>query len=237
MASPSPCSLILALDVETRDTALALAKPLAGNLRWVKLGLQLFTRHGPSIVDDFAALGFEVFLDLKLHDIPNTVASAIRSLRGRPCSLLTLHTCGGPDMLLRAADAAREALPSCRLLGVTVLTSMDQAQLHAIGINRTAEDQVSLLGAMATRSGIDGLVCSPLELPMLRATLGVRPFLVTPGIRYPDAVQDDQNRIMTPAQAAAAGASAIVVGRPILKDQDPAAMVLRIRREIGELSS
>jgi len=235
MASPSNCSLILALDVETREEALALAKPLAGNLRWVKLGLQLFTRHGPSIVDDFAALGFEIFLDLKLHDIPNTVASAIRSLRGRPCSLLTLHACGGPEMLARAADAARDALPSCRLLGVTVLTSMDQAQLSAVGISRSAEEQVRLLGSMATNSGIDGLVCSPLELPILRRTLGLAPFLVTPGFRYPEAASDDQNRVMTPAQAAAAGASAIVVGRPILKAQDPAAMTRRIRQEIGEL--
>lgn len=231
---PNGCQLILALDVETKEEALALAKPLAGNLRWVKLGLQLFTRHGPGIVDDFAALGFEVFLDLKLHDIPNTVASAIKSLRGRPCSLLTLHAAGGPEMLARAAEAARDALPSCRLLGVTVLTSMDQAQLGAVGISRSAEDQVRLLGTMATASGIDGLVCSPLELPVLRSALGAKPFLVTPGIRYPDAKGDDQSRVMTPAQAAAAGASAIVVGRPILKDRDPAAIALRIRREIGE---
>jgi orotidine-5'-phosphate decarboxylase len=190
--------------------------------------------HGPGIVDDFAAIGFEVFLDLKLHDIPNTVASAIKSLRGRPCSLLTLHAAGGPEMLARAAEAARDALPSCRLLGVTVLTSMDQAQLGAVGISRSAEDQVRLLGTMATASGIDGLVCSPLELPVLRSALGAKPFLVTPGIRYPDAKGDDQSRVMTPAQAAAAGASAIVVGRPILKDRDPAAIALRIRREIGE---
>jgi orotidine-5'-phosphate decarboxylase len=228
------CQLILALDVETRDEALALARPLAGNLRWAKLGLQLFTRHGPDIVDDFAGLGFQVFLDLKLHDIPNTVASAIRSLRGRPCSLLTLHASGGPEMLARAAEAARDALPACRLLGVTVLTSMDQAQLDAVGVARTAEQQVGLLGSMATKAGIDGLVCSPLELPLLRSALGSTPFLVTPGIRYPDAKGDDQSRVMTPAQAAAAGASAIVVGRPILKDRDPAAMTLRIRREIGE---
>lgn len=228
------CQLILALDVETKDEALALAKPLAGNLRWVKLGLQLFTRHGPGIVDEFAGLGFQVFLDLKLHDIPNTVASAIRSLRGRPCSLLTLHASGGPEMLARAAEAARDALPSCRLLGVTVLTSMDQAQLAAVGIDRSAEHQVRLLGSMAAQAGVDGLVCSPLELPILRSTLGRAPFLVTPGIRYPDAKGDDQSRVMTPGQAAAAGASAIVVGRPILRDADPAAMTLRIRREIGE---
>lgn len=231
---PNGCQLILALDVESKDEALALARPLAGNLGWVKLGLQLFTRHGPGIVDEFAGLGFKVFLDLKLHDIPNTVASAIKSLRGRPCSLLTLHASGGPEMLARASAAARDALPDCRLLGVTVLTSMDQAQLDAVGISRSAEAQVRLLGAMATQAGIDGLVCSPLELPVLRSTLGDNPFLVTPGIRYPDAKGDDQSRVMTPAQAAAAGASAIVVGRPILRDADPAGMTLRIRREIGE---
>ncbi len=232
----SGCRLILALDVETKEEALALARPLAGNLVWVKLGLQLFTRHGPSIVDEFHALGFKVFLDLKLHDIPNTVASAIKSLRGRPCSLLTLHASGGPAMISRAREAADNALPDCRLLGVTVLTSMDQAQLTAVGITRTPEEQVRLLGRQAITAGIHGLVCSPLELPVLRQDLGSAPDLVTPGIRYPDAASDDQNRVMTPAQAAAAGASFIVVGRPILKAKDPAAETWRIRREIGETS-
>lgn len=233
-AMSSGCRLILALDVETKEEALALVRPLVGNLVWVKLGLQLFTRHGPGIVDEFHALGFKVFLDLKLHDIPNTVASAIKSLRGRPCSLLTLHASGGPEMLSRAREAAESALPDCRLLGVTVLTSMDQAQLSAVGITRTPEEQVRLLGRQAITAGIHGLVCSPLELPVLRQDLGLAPDLVTPGIRYPDAGSDDQNRVMTPAQAAAAGASFIVVGRPILKAQDPAAATLRIRREIGE---
>jgi orotidine-5'-phosphate decarboxylase len=228
------CRLILALDVETKEEALALARPLVGSLGWVKLGLQLFTKHGPGIVDEFHALGFRVFLDLKLHDIPNTVASAVKSLKGRPCSLLTLHAGGGPEMIARAADAARTALPDCRLLSVTVLTSMDQAQLSAVGIERSAEEQVRLLGRMAVAAGSHGLVCSPLELPVLRAELGDGPDLVTPGIRYPDAKGDDQSRVMTPADAAAAGASFIVVGRPILKAEDPSAMAQRIRREIGE---
>ncbi|MEY3958562.1 MAG: hypothetical protein RJA37_1165 [Verrucomicrobiota bacterium] len=228
------CRLILALDVETKEEALALARPLVGSLGWVKLGLQLFTRHGPGIVDDFHALGFKVFLDLKLHDIPNTVASAVKSLRGRPCSLLTLHAGGGPEMIARAVEAARDALPDCRLLSVTVLTSMDRAQLGAVGIERSAEDQVRLLGRMAVSAGSHGLVCSPLELPVLRAELGDGPDLVTPGIRYPDAKGDDQSRVMTPADAADAGSSFIVVGRPILKAADPAAMAQRIRKEIGE---
>lgn len=230
----SGCRLILALDVETKEEALALARPLAGNLVWVKLGLQLFTRYGPGIVDEFHALGFKVFLDLKLHDIPNTVASAIKSLKGRPCSLLTLHASGGPEMIARARAAADSALPGCQLLSVTVLTSMDQAQLTAVGVQRTPEEQVRLLGRMAIQAGSHGLVCSPLELPMLRQELGSGPTLVTPGIRYPDAAGDDQNRVMTPAQAAAAGSSFIVVGRPILKDKDSAAKTLQIRREIGE---
>lgn len=232
----SPCRLILALDVETKEEALALARPLAGNLAWVKLGLQLFTRHGPGIVDEFHALGFKVFLDLKFHDIPNTVSSAIKSLKGRPCSLLTIHACGGPEMIARAAEAAKATLPDCTVLGVTVLTSMDQAQLSATGVARSPEEQVRLLGRMAISSGIGGLVCSPLELPILRQDLGAGPTLVTPGIRYPDAAGDDQNRVMTPAQAAAAGASFIVVGRPILKAKDPAAETLRIRRDIGEIA-
>ena len=230
----SPCRLILALDVETKDEALALARPLAGNLAWVKLGLQLFTRHGPGIVDEFHALGFKVFLDLKFHDIPNTVASAIKSLRGRPCSLLTIHTAGGPEMIARATEAARDTLPDCQVLGVTVLTSMDQAQLSAIGVQRTTEEQVRLLARMGTQAGLNGLVCSPLELSILRSELGAGPTLVTPGIRYPSAAADGQSRIMTPAQAAAAGATFIVVGRPILKAADPFAETLKIRREIGE---
>jgi len=137
-------------------------------------------------------------------------------------------------MIARATEAARTSLPECRLLSVTVLTSMDQAQLAAVGIERPAEEQVRLLGRMAVAAGSHGLVCSPLELAILRTALGTGPDLVTPGIRYPDAKGDDQSRVMTPADAASAGASFIVVGRPILKATDPAAMAQRIRKEIGE---
>ncbi|MDR2429905.1 MAG: orotidine-5'-phosphate decarboxylase [Puniceicoccales bacterium] len=225
--------LILALDVETQDEAHALASPLRGQLRWVKLGLQLFTRHGPGIVDSFAEKGFKVFLDLKLHDIPNTVVSAIKSLRGRPCSLLTVHTLGGPAMLSRAMEAARDALPNTELLGVTVLTSMDAAQLAAVGISFAPDAEVRLLAKMAVESGLSGLVCSPRELPLLRRELGPGPLLVTPGIRPGGAVADDQQRTLTPAEAAAFGATHIVVGRPILKAPDPVAATLAIQREIA----
>jgi orotidine-5'-phosphate decarboxylase len=224
----------LALDVPSLEPAKALVEKVRSHIGGVKLGLEFFCAHGAHGVHEIAHLGLPIFLDLKFHDIPNTVASAVKSLKGRPCSLLTIHACGGPEMIARAADAAKSALPDCTVLGVTVLTSMDQAQLNAAGVARTPEEQVRLLGRMAINSGIGGLVCSPLELPVLRADLGTGPTLVTPGIRYPDAAGDDQNRIMTPAQAAAAGASFIVVGRPILKAKDPAAETLRIRRDIGE---
>lgn len=231
----SSCELILALDLESRDDAVAFLKPLQGRLRHVKVGLQLFTKHGPDIVDTFADMGYSVFLDLKLHDIPNTVASAIKSLKGRRCSMLTLHTLGGPEMMRRAADAARDALPGCLTLGVTVLTSMDDAQLGAIGVPRTPAEQVELLAQLGVQSGLGGLVCSPQELPVLRRRLGAAPRLVTPGIRPAAASLDDQSRVLTPAEAAAFGASHIVVGRPILKAANPAAACDAIRREIGEL--
>ncbi|MDR1818215.1 MAG: orotidine-5'-phosphate decarboxylase [Puniceicoccales bacterium] len=231
--------LILALDVPEKDEALALVRPLTGSVRWVKLGLQLFTRHGPEIVNAFADLGFKVFLDLKLHDIPNTVGSAVKSLRGRPCSLLTVHTLGGPEMLKRAVGEARDALPAATVLGVTVLTSMDAAQLAAIGVPLAPADEVRLLAAMGAGAGLRGFVCSPLELPLLRRELGAlpafaaaAPLLVTPGIRAADAPADDQNRTLTPAQAAAAGATHIVVGRPVLKAADPAAAALAIQDEL-----
>ena len=232
----SNCELILALDLETRDEAVAFLKPLQGKLRHVKVGLQLFTKHGPDIVNTFADMGYSVFLDLKLHDIPNTVASAIKSLRGRPCSMLTIHTLGGPEMMRRAADAARDSLPGCLVLGVTVLTSMDDAQLAAIGVPRKPEAQVELLADLAVNSGLNGLVCSPQELPVLRRRLGAGPRLVTPGIRPADASLDDQNRVLTPAEAARLGSSYIVVGRPILKAANPALACDAIRREIGELA-
>jgi orotidine-5'-phosphate decarboxylase len=225
--------IILALDVDSQEAALALARPLQGHLRWVKLGLQLFTRHGPGIVDTFAALGFNVFLDLKLHDIPNTVASAVKSLRGRPCQLLTVHTTGGPAMLSAAVAAASDALPNTTVLGVTVLTSMDRAQLAAVGVEREPAEQVRLLARMASGAGLNGFVCSPLELELLRGELGPKPLLVTPGIRAANAAPDDQSRTLTPAQAARSGATHIVVGRPILKAADPVAAFLAMQAELS----
>lgn len=225
--------LILAVDLEDKETAKNFLAPLRGELSWVKLGLQMFLKYGPSIVDEFADAGFRVFLDLKLHDIPNTVASAIRSLRGRPCGMLTIHTLGGAEMMRRALESASDALPQTRLLGVTVLTSMDDAQLAGIGVPRAPMAQVEILAKLAADSGMRGLVCSPLELPNLRALLGNEIALVTPGIRPKTASLDDQSRVMTPADAARAGASHIVVGRPILKASDPVAAARAIQAELA----
>lgn len=225
--------LILAVDSDDKNAVKSFLEPLRGELVWVKLGLQIFLKYGPEIVDEFAALGFRIFLDLKLHDIPNTVASAIKSLRGRPCEMLTIHTLGGAEMMRRALDAAAEALPQTRLLGVTVLTSMDAAQLGGIGIAREPLAQVEILAKTAVAAGMRGLVCSPLELPALRKFLGNEIALVTPGIRPKTASLDDQSRVMTPADAARAGASFIVVGRPILKAASPVDAARAIRAELA----
>jgi len=228
------CDLILALDVPTREAAAPILRQLRGQLRWVKVGLQLFTAYGPDYVREVAGMGFNVFLDLKLHDIPHTVAKAVESLAPLPISMLTLHTAGGGEML-RAARAAQEKHnPKLLLLGVTVLTSMDAAGLNEIGVTAPAADQVARLGRLAVNAGLRGLVCSPLEVALLRQQLPAGMQLVTPGIRPAgEPGGDDQKRVMTPAEAARAGSTYIVVGRPILQAADPAAAARRILAELG----
>lgn len=229
--TPTP-DIILALDVEQRAQADALLDALAGELRWVKIGLQLFTRHGPQIVTDTAAKGYHVFLDLKLHDIPNTVASAIASLAHLPFQMLTLHTLGGRAMLEAAHEARVLHMPHLDLLGVTVLTSMDEGALQDIGLPHTPAAQVLRLAQLASACQIRGLVCSPLETATLRRTLPPETLLVTPGIRPAGAAMNDQSRAATPAQATRDGASFLVVGRPILAAPDPRAALQAIRAEI-----
>lgn len=229
-----PCDLILALDVPTREQAAPLLRQLRGSLRWVKIGLQMFTAYGPDYVRAVADEGFNVFLDLKLHDIPNTVTKAVESLAPLPIGMLTLHTAGGREMMAMARQAQQQTKPELLLLGVTVLTSMDQIGLNEIGVEGTPENQVGRLGKLASSAGLRGLVCSPLEVGLLRSTLPADVQLVTPGIRPAgEAGGDDQKRIMTPAEAAKAGASYIVVGRPILKAKDPAAAARSILAELN----
>jgi orotidine-5'-phosphate decarboxylase len=234
MFAPMSCDLILALDVPTREEAAPLLRQLRGQLRWVKIGLQLFTAYGPNYVREVAGLGFEVFLDLKLHDIPNTVAKAVESLAPLPIRMLTLHTSGGGEMMRAALAAQQKHNPRLLLLGVTVLTSTDDAGLREIGVASNSPEQVARLGQLAAAAGLRGLVCSPLEVALLRGRLPADMQLVTPGIRPAgEAGTDDQKRIMTPAEAARAGSSYIVVGRPILRAPDPAAAARAILSELG----
>lgn len=227
------CDLILALDVPTREAAAPILHQLRGQLRWVKIGLQLFTAYGPDYVREVAAQGFNLFLDLKLHDIPHTVAKAVESLAPLPIQMLTLHTAGGGEMLRAARAAQQQHNPNLLLLGVTVLTSMDSLGLQEIGVTAPAADQVARLGRLAADSGLRGLVCSPLEVALLRQKLPADMQLITPGIRPASAAgSDDQKRVMTPAAAARAGSTYLVVGRPILQAADPAAAARAILAEL-----
>lgn len=227
------CDLILVLDAQsTRDVTPAL-KQLQGTVRWVKIGLEMFTANGPDCVREIAGLGFKVFLDLKLHDIPNTVAKSVESVSKLPIAMLTLHTSGGREMMQWAVKAQQQTAPNLKLLGVTVLTSSGAASLAETGVADSPEKQVVRLGKLAIDSGLRGLVCSPLEIVLLRSTLPPGVTLVTPGIRPRDAQADDQTRVMTPAEAARAGANFLVVGRPIFKAPDPVAAARAILAEIG----
>ncbi|MGJ8653159.1 MAG: orotidine-5'-phosphate decarboxylase [Opitutaceae bacterium] len=232
MSNQNNCSLILALDLETREEALAMLDRLGDSLEWVKIGLQLFTAYGPDFVREIADKGYKVFLDLKLHDIPNTVAKAVQSISTLPVELLTLHACGGGEMLEWANKARADHAPNLNLLAVTVLTSMNEAQLRSLNVQATPEAQVIHLADITLKAGIQGLVCSSLELNPLRTRFGNDPIIVTPGIRPAGSAADEQKRIMTPAAAAAAGSSYIVVGRPILKAEDPAAAARAIQAEL-----
>jgi len=228
------CDLILALDVPTRETAAPLLRQLRGSVRWVKIGLQLFTAYGPDYVRAVADEGFHIFLDLKLHDIPNTVAKAVESLAKLPIGMLTVHTAGGQEMMMAARIAQQQTKPHLLILGVTVLTSMDAAGLREIGVADAPEAQVARLGRLAADAGVRGLVCSPLEVALLRAQLPANLQLVTPGIRLAgEAGGDDQKRVMTPTEAARAGANYVVVGRPILQAKDPAIAARAILAELA----
>jgi orotidine-5'-phosphate decarboxylase len=228
-----PCELILVLDAPSPRAIAPTLHLLQGTVRWVKVGLEMFTTCGPDSVRELAGMGYSVFLDLKLHDIPNTVAKAVESCSRLPIRMLTLHTSGGREMMQWAVKAQRDYAPKLLLLGVTVLTSTSAAGLAETGVADSPDQQVVRLGRLAIDCGLHGLVCSPLEIAPLRAAFPPQITLVTPGIRPRDAVADDQTRIMTPAEAARAGANYIVVGRPIFKAPAPAAAA---RAMIAELA-
>lgn len=222
--------LIAVLDVDTREQALDVVKA-CGPCKWFKIGAQLFTRCGPAVVYEISDLEKHVFLDLKYHDIPNTVAKAADAAADMGVGLITVHATGGCNMIAAARQAVEGS--TTRILAVTILTSMtDDMVKNEIGIPETAELAVPRLAKLAIDSGAHGIVCSPREITLVRDAVGPEPLIVTPGIRPAWATADDQARIMTPTDAREAGASMVVVGRPILKHKNPAEAVRLIMKEL-----
>jgi orotidine-5'-phosphate decarboxylase len=227
MPSPVPFpanphqSVLVALDVPTRPAALELAKQLEPHVGGYKIGLELFCSTGPGIVEELGPS--RVFLDLKFHDIPNTTASVSKVAARLGVKIFNVHCLGGLEMMRAAAEAARAENDAVKIIGVTILTSHDAAQLEQLGLNEAPRDAVKRLASLAAEAGLDGVVCSPREILTVRAICGDEFLLVTPGIRPATAALGDQKRVLTPREALEAGASYLVVGRPITGASDPAA--------------
>ncbi len=226
--------LIVALDVSTAAAAQKIVATVGDSALTYKVGMQLYTAEGPQVVRDLVASGRRVFLDLKYHDIPNTVASAVHEAAQLGVSMLSVHSSGSGKMLRAAVDAARATNPALIVLGVTVLTSLDENDLEKIGMRGTVRDEVVRLAALALANGCRGIVASAREASTLRTELGDKFAIVTPGVRPAGSGHGDQVRVVTPAEAIAAGASHIVVGRPITEAADPAA---EARAILGQISS
>jgi orotidine-5'-phosphate decarboxylase len=224
--------LIVALDVPTAEAVDAVVHRLP-NVGWFKVGLELFTAVGPSILTTLARQQRRIFLDLKLHDIPRTVERAVQAAAAHGVDLLTLHAASGRTALRAAAEAAAGCARRPRLVAVTTLTSLGPEDLHDLGIQRSLPEQALELARLALESGVDGLVTSVHEAPELRRAFGAEPILVTPGIRPADTAVGDQKRVATPAAAVAAGATFLVVGRPILEAKDPSAAAAAILAEMN----
>lgn len=233
--------LIVALDFDTKDRALALFDRLRDVVGMFKVGSQLFTAVGPQIVREIVAAGGRVFLDLKFHDIPNTVAAAGIEATRLGVSIFNVHASGGREMMKRTADAvaetaAREAVPKPKVIAVTLLTSLDASSLKRLSVNSGPKDFVSSLAQDAAASGLDGVVASAQEIVVVRTSVSHSDFLiVTPGIRSAEEQTDDQRRTMNAAEALQAGADYLVVGRPILKAADPVAAAKKILEQIEQL--
>lgn len=227
--------IIVALDTDAH-TALALARGLQGRATWLKVGMTLFYAEGPEIVTTLRQMGFEVFLDLKLHDIPHQVEGAAREIARLGVSMFTVHAGGGAEMMAAAVRGACAGSKECGLdtpavLAVTVLTSMDQTALAQTGVSDDPARQVQRLASLAMESGVQGVVCSPQEASSMRAIMGPERLIVTPGIRLAGADQDDQARVATPRAALEAGASHLVIGRPITTAAQPVQAFERIATE------
>jgi orotidine-5'-phosphate decarboxylase len=235
-ASPDP-RIIVALDFADASAAVACAAGLDPALCRVKVGKELYTRAGPRVVDELQSLGFDVFLDLKFHDIPNTVAGACRAAAALGCWMINVHASGGRAMLCAARESLESARPRPLLIAVTVLTSLDAAQLAELGVNDPPALQVDRLAALARSAGLDGVVASPEEAGRIRAGCGAGFRIVTPGIRPAGADAHDQKRIATPAAAIRAGADYLVIGRPITAAAGPRAALHAICGEIADLTA
>jgi orotidine-5'-phosphate decarboxylase len=233
-AVPMRDRLAFALDYPTLAEAEAGAARVASIVGVLKVGLELFVAGGPAAVKLGTQLGNRVFLDLKLHDIPETVERAVATAGQLGASFLTLHGAGGPRMLEAAAQRAEREATGLKLLAITVLTSLDAADLQAIGVRVTPAEQALRLGQLARAAGIHGLVCSTAEVAALREALGPDPILVTPGIRPAGSASGDQKRVGTPRSALKDGSSLLVVGRPIRDAADPAATARSILHEMSE---
>jgi orotidine-5'-phosphate decarboxylase len=230
-ASPVFC----ALDRPDLEGALGVGRALLDVVGGLKVGLEFTTANGPDGVRRIVALGLPVFLDGKFHDIPNTVAGAVRAAASLGVAMLTLHVAGGPAMLRAAVEAAHLREPRPELLGVTVLTSLDDADLAALGVPHKVTDQVLRLAEQAWASGLDGVICPPREVALLRQRFGPEFKVVVPGIRPKAFGRGDQKRTMGPAEVIAAGADLLVIGRPITEAPDPRAAAASIGAEIREL--
>lgn len=225
--------MIIALDVSSAAVAQRIVSAIGDSALTYKVGMQLYTAEGPQVVRDLVASGRRVFLDLKYHDIPNTVGAAVQGAAHLGVSMLTVHAAGSGKMVRAAVDTARAVNPSLMVLGVTVLTSLDENDLDKIGFRGSVQDEVVRLAALALANGCQGIVTSAGEASTVRAQLGNDFAIVTPGVRPAGSGHGDQVRVATPAEAIAAGASHIVVGRPITEAADPAAEARAILGQIG----
>jgi orotidine-5'-phosphate decarboxylase len=223
----------VALDTTDLDYARGLAERVRAHVGGLKLGLEFFSAHGPDGVRGFEGSGLPVFLDLKFHDIPNTVAGACRAAAGLGVSILNVHAQGGAAMMRAAVEAARSVSPSAKVIAVTMLTSLSDEDLPSVGLVPPVADQVLRLASLARQCGLDGVVCSAHEIARLRSELGPDFLLVVPGIRPIGSAAGDQRRVMGPAEALAAGADVLVIGRPITAAQDPAQAARDIAQSLG----
>lgn len=237
MSGVADPKIVVALDYAEPKLALALVEQLDPTICRLKVGKELFTAAGPQLVEKLIAKGFGVFLDLKFHDIPTTVAKACEAASRLGVWMLNVHASGGMDMMQAAREGVARSGQQPLLIAVTVLTSMNQAALHQIGVQDDLQNQVLRLANLTKDSGLDGVVCSAQEAELLRNELGSDFCLVTPGIRPKSASLDDQSRVVTPAQAIALGASYLVVGRPITKAENPLLALNAIHQELQTGSS